>query len=291
MERLWADPDVASRYLHLKGPTAAIAEALQEIHRHLKRPLEGPSIELEMRLGSLAEEGGAYRSDVGKEAFYLLLQRLESYAGWFEVIDWTETQDVFYTIPLPQTLDSRDRRAEIRTSTGPEERSEERLKHTIKRRLKVLDFRAARQGPQDAGEEGEAAAEDGLKGLGLRFSVCVETPVPCELLPAAVRPTRVRIKQRKRFLLGSIGVEKPVFSFDLTIVYAGDRKSEAERKQASRTGEQYEVEIECLEPLLYLQSCDFQESFLALSLLLKAYDLILLLAPQKRPLELKLEGA
>jgi hypothetical protein len=165
---------------------------------------------------------------------------------------------------------------------GPDESNEIRLNHTIKRRLKVLDFKAA---PQHF----HAEEEGGPEGLGVRFSVCVETPVPSELLPAAVKPTKVRIKQRKRFFLGSIGVEKPTFSFDLTIVYSGDSKSEAEKKQASKTGEQYEVEIECLEPLLYLQSCDFQEAFLALSMLLKAYDLLVLMEPQRSPLALKLE--
>lgn len=289
MERLWADPDVSSRYTHLKGPTAAITEALWEIHHHLKRPLDGPSIELEMRLGSLAEDG-TYRSDVGKEAFHLLLQKLESYAGWFEVLGWTETQDVFYTIALPQAFDGQDRRAEIRTSVCPNECNEMRLKHTIKRRLKVLDFRAC-QGFQEEEAGGREVEEDAPRDLGLRFSVCVETPVPSRLLPAAVIPTRVRIKQRKRFLLGSIGMEKPAFSFDLTVVYTGASKSEVERKQASLTGEQYEVEIECLEPFLYLQTCDFQESFLSLSLLLKAYDLLLLLAPQESRVALKLEAA
>lgn len=276
MEHLWSDPDISAHFAHLKAATGYISEALQDLHRYLRRPLDGSYLELEMRLGVVGEDG--FQSDVGKECFYTILHQLESFAGWVSVCDWTETQDVFYTIPLPPSVESRDfRRADIRTSVGLGEDRVVSLKHAIKRRLKVLDFHAMALSYYCQDELGPQESPPASPSYSLRFSMSVETPVPPELLPSVVTPTLVRIKQRKRFLLASLGVDKPAFAFDLTIVYTGESKSAAERMQAEKRGARHEVEIECLEPLLYLQSCDFQESMLALSLLLKAYDLLALL--------------
>ena len=283
MEGIWSDPDVASLFSHMRGATSSVAEALQELHGYLRRPLDGPSIELEMRLGS--RSGGRYQSDVGRSSFYTILEALESFSSWSHVTHWIESQDVFYSIMLPQGSESKDRKAEIRTTVGPNEANEITLKHQIKRRLKIIDFVVTSpRFPADGTHQiSEGPDEEGhtAPALGLRFCVSIETPVPLEILPAAVKPSLVRIKQRKKFILSSIGVERPAFSFDMSIIYSGESKFEAESKQASQTGGKYEVEIECLEPLLYLQSCDSQETILALSLLLKASDLLALLTPQR----------
>jgi hypothetical protein len=88
----------------------------------------------------------------------------------------------------------------------------------------------------------------------------------------AVTPDVVRIKQRKRFLLPSVGIEGDTFAFDLTVVYAGSNKSEAEKDQRNNENASYEVEVECLAPGSYLSTCGDDGSCLALSIIVKLLD-------------------
>lgn len=291
MQDIWADPEIGFVYGHLKSPALSVQDLFRDLHSCLKQRLEGTVIEIEARLGSF-KEGRGFQSDLGRDTFYLLLQELESYKAWHSVADWSESHDVFYSIDLPGEF---GRRADIRTSVREGPSGELQLFHLIKRKLKAVDFSSSSQkrssepgflsAPSPQQEEDAAPCE-----VALRVSSSIETEVPPELIPAAVVPKYVRIKQRKKFLLASVGIDQPVFCFDFSIVYAGKNKTEAERLQAAgQQGATFEVEIECLEPLLYLKSCDGHEGLLALSLLLKGCDLISILA--KRPVSLQRTAA
>ena len=270
--------DFLAEYSHLSAASSSVGEVLQEVRSYMQRAEAGIYFEMEARLGSLSENG--YVSNVGHETFSTLLNMLESYPHWHHVSGWTESQDVFYMIDLPTGQDGKNARAEVRTSVGLDSEKRMTLHHCVKRKLRVLDLRVVSLGSCNEASYLSALHETLNGPLNPRVSFSVEQTVPAELLPIAVVPTRVRIKQRKRFFITSLGVERPAFSVDLTIVYSGTSRSEAEQRQAASKDASYEVEVECLEPLAYLQSCNQQEQMLALSLLLKLHDFVSFLNPQ-----------
>lgn len=102
--------------------------------------------------------------------------------------------------------------------------------------------------------------------LDLRFSWKDETPIK----PEVGHPEWVRIKKRKRFIFHG-------FSHDFSYVWSG--RSDAEAKAAPPN---YEIEIECLN----LQH-EFGPEYLALSMLMKAHDLL----ERDAPIEFSILGA
>jgi hypothetical protein len=269
--------DFLAEFSHLGPVSSSVGEVLHELKGCMQHPDSGMFFEVEARLGSVSEQG--FVSNVGKECFTALLEALESYPNWHQVSNWVESQDVFYITEFPNNLEGKTTRAEVRTTVGLDYDKKMVLKHCIKRRLRNLDFKVIAMG---AANESTflASVPETLNGpLNPRVSFSVEQTVPDEVLPIAVVPTKVRIKQRKRFFITSLGVERPAFSVDMTIVYTGKSKSEAEQSQVKGEDASYEVEVECLEPLAYLQSCNHQEDMLALSLLLKLHDFVSFLNP------------
>lgn len=269
--------DFLVEFSHLGPVSSSVGEVLHELKACMQHPDAGMFFEMEARLGVVSEQGG-YVSDIGEECFTTLLTALESYPHWHRVSDWSESQDVFYVADFPNSLEGKTARAEVRTTVGLDDEKRMVLKHCIKRRLRNLDFKVV---AMNAGESTYlSGVQEALRGpANPRVSFSVEQSVPAEVLPIAVVPTKVRIKQRKRFFVASLGVERPAFAIDMTIVYAGRSKSEAEQNQVRGANASYEVEVECLEPLAYLQSCNHREEMLALSLLLKLHDFVALLNP------------
>ena len=275
-------------FSHMHSSVSQVADAIAEARQLLQHADESCSVEIEGRLGSRDESG--FRADVGKPAFESLLQLLESFPGWLSQTPWQESHDVFYTIDVPAGAAGRPLKTQVRSSVGFDEKGQLVLQHVVKRKIRVVDLRIASRmeaaphfanhllGTPDAlAPSPRPHAEGAHSGLLLRPShvrvgISLEQRVPEELLPVAVKPTLVRIKQRRRFLLSSLGLETAAFAVDMTICYSGKSKSEAEQRQASAQDSSYEVEVECLEPLAYLRSCNQQESMLALSLLMKLHD-------------------
>ena len=270
--------ETLQEYSHLDsvlGPTAAaIAEAVPYMQDDADAAVK---VEIEGRLG-VADSNG-FSSDIGKAAFCSILAALETYPRWKHVTGWVESQDVFYSVELSPEICGYDKptKLQVRTSVGLDANKQLILVHILKRRLRSVTMQAVPLGSN-------ATSLDGVEQLSTpllaRISVSIEQSLPLHLLPVAVMPDFVRIKQRKRFLLNSLGIEPPAFAFDLTIVYSGTTKSEAEKRQATGAAASYEVEIEAIEPHAYLLSCDKDECALALSLTLKLHDFIAMLNPQ-----------
>jgi len=270
--------DFLAEYSHLGPASSCVGDALRDVRSYMQRSEAGFFFEMEARLGSKSEQG--YVSDVGKETFTTLLGMLESYSHWHHVSGWVESRDVFYMIDLPTGSDGKVTRAEVRTTVSVDSEKKIALLHCVKRRLRVLDLSVVVLGSCNEASYLPAAHETLNGPLNPRVSFSVEQTVPDDLLPIAVVPTRVRIKQRKRFFITSLGVDRPAFAIDATIVYSGTSKTEAEQHQAASEDASYEVEVECLEPMAYLQSCHQKEQMLALSLLLKLHDFVSFLNPQ-----------
>ena len=269
--------DCLQEYSHLRGAVWQVSEAISEVRRFLQQADDGICVEIEGRLGVRDQAG--FRPDVGASTFETLLGLLNSYPGWLEVTPWQETHDVFYHIDVPVGAGGKPVRTQVRSSVAFDADRKLALQHIVKRKLRTVDLRVTSLDTAEAG--GSSLFAERLAGPShVRVGVALEQRVPEELLPVAVTPTLVRIKQRKRFLLQSLGLQRPAFAVELSVVYSGDSKSQAEQRQAAAQEASHEVEVECLEPLAYLCSCSQQESMLALSLLLKLHDFCAALNPQ-----------
>lgn len=265
-------------YGHFDAVAAPVAQAIVEARPYLQCDSPDASVEIEGRLGTLGEQG-AFNSNVGQQTFCSVLAQLETFPRWKHVTGWVESHDVFYSLSVPAEICGLDKATvmQVRTSVGLDAEKQLVLIHTLKRRLRSVTMQAAALSSGSSALDGQERLQTPLQA---RVSVSVEQRLPLEILPVAVTPELVRIKQRKRFLLNSLGVEKPAFAIDMTIVYSGRTKSEAEQRQALAAEPSFEVEVECLQPQAYLQSCDQDETVLALSLILKLHDFIAAANPQ-----------
>jgi len=116
----------------------------------------------------------------------------------------------------------------------------------IKTRLRQMDFRS-----------------DGAP-FDVRVSLSAETDMPTQHLPAAVQPTMVRTKLRRRF-------DKGHWSFHLTKTWQGTNGIEVD--QACKTqAPQYEIEIELIHPRKLLRNgpAELKDRLVAGNLLAKA---------------------
>lgn len=268
--------DVLPEFSHLNAAVALVAEAVTEARPYLLQSDANVTVELEGRLGFWSDRG--FVSDVGHSAFCAILRLLESFEHWHHTSGWLETQDVYYVADLP-CGDGKTAKTQVRTSVGLDADRKLALQHTVKRKVKTVDLKVASLGA--CGASSLPSVIEALEGPShARLCISLEQRVPSEMLPIAVSPTLVRIKQRKRFSIASLGVEKAAFAVDMTIVYAGGSKSEAEQKQARGHDPSHEVEVECLEPLAYLHSCNQQSGMLALSMVLKLLDFVAALNPK-----------
>ena len=269
--------DVLAEFSHLRDAAVQVAKLISEVRTHISSPASAcgtrssGSLELEARLGKI--HAGRFEPNVGHASFCSILQLLESYPRWARVSHWQETQDVFYTVELPAeyvTEGSGGARTQIRTSVGVDAEGDIEIVHHSKQKLRHVDMEMRLM---DAGSCSlEISRDTKLEGFDVRVSASLERLIPPELLPIAVAPDLVRIKQRKRFFLASLGVDNEAFTFDLTIVYAGKTKSEAEQRQSTQEEPSFEVEVECLQPREYLRSSGGEDIMLALSLILKCHD-------------------
>ncbi len=262
-------PDYLALHPHLRAASLEVGRHIADLQGTLAELEEaGARLELEGRLGRLVE--GRFDANVGSDAFCAVLSMLESFPRWSRTTGWEETQDVFYAAPLPGPEGPREQ--EVRTSVRAA-RGRLEVEHLQKQKLRRVDL--ALQRVDDGCAPGGACA---ALPLDARITLAAERPLRAEVLPLAVSPRYVRIKQRKRFFLPSVGVPRDCFSFDLSIVYAGGTKSEAERRQRAGEEASFEVECECLAPREYLRTTR-DPVCLALSVLVKLHDFAAALNP------------
>ena len=261
--------DVLAEFSHLRDVAVQVAQLIADVRVHLGKNGDTDGVlELEARLGKMQVSG--FNPNVGHVAFCKILQLLESYPRWCRVSRWQETQDVLYSVELPSEYARRGQKMQIRTSVGVDAAGDIEIVHHTKERLRCVDMEMRYMDPGSCAVN--ASREGDAEGFDARVAASLERAVPHELLPIAVTPDLVRIKQRKRFFLSSLGVDREAFSFDLSIVYSGRTKSEAEKRQSAQESPSFEVEVECLQPREYLKSLGGEDIMLALSLILKCHD-------------------
>ena len=266
--------DVLSHFSHLRDAAVHVARLISDVRVYLNSSSGDGVLEIEARLGKVHEKG--FEADVGQATFCGILAILEGYDKWSVVTPWQESHDVFYSVEIPAECGGDSGRAtQIRTTVGADSSGDLDVVHHIKRRLQHVDMEMRLMDMKSCSLS--VTRDSNIRGFDVRIVASLELKVQPELLPIAVSTDLVRIKQRRRFLLASLGVEGETFSFDLSVVYCGRTKSEAELKQSLQQNPSFEVEVECLRPQDYLRSSGGEDIMLALSLILKCYDFATLL--------------
>lgn len=279
--------DYLSKHSHVAEAAKAVGNILADVQQRSSSVFSGErgggagALEVEGRLGRHTRSG-AFDPNVGSAAFCSIVSMLESYDGWSSTSAWEETQDVFFSAFLPPgTLPPEDCApgfpVQVRTTVSGGALPME-VTHIVKKKLQCVDLTLQSVDEGACALETKAAVGADFP-LSARVATSMEWTVPAEILPVAVHPDLVRIKQRKKFFLSSSGVPGNCFSFETTIVYRGRTKSEAESQQRGAEGASFEVECECLAPAEYLQGCGGDLVCLGLSIVVKLLDFAAALNP------------
>lgn len=194
-----------------------------------------PHAEIEARLGSIDPTTGVWVSGVSDVAFNEILTMFLNYDGWDLSTAWTDMHDYMYA------SGSTNVRTSVNLNTSLQ------LTHITKQRIGMVELQ--------------------MRNLGrVRVSLSTETPVCSKTLPETVTPHMVRIKKRRSFY-------RSPWRFDLTRVWRGSSRSEAERAQ-SRGEDSFEVEIEFVPDAEYWESAKHTSTYVATSLLMKTVDVL-----------------
>jgi hypothetical protein len=218
-------------------------------------------VELEGRLGRCTPEGG-FQSGITATQFRLLEKTLNTYADWHWKEDWTETCDVFFRTRVFMPDGSQEQQVGVRSSVSVRDgklHTRTIIKQALNTRLLQLHaLNSCNQGTQRPDVQTDVKVQASL-----------EVNLPERFHPVAVVPDHVRIKQRRSFCYAS----EQTFLYQLTRVFAGCSRSEAEARLQNGKPTSYEVEIECLGVQKHLAASSAKQVYLLLSLLTKLLDM------------------
>lgn len=207
----------------------------------------GDSLEFEARMGRFDAAKSRFIPGVTHEFMDDCIERFESWNGWHSVEDWKETCDTFFTT---------DSGAQVRTTSdfSPVKRSgQPRITHIEKRKIAQADFIT------------ESDAYDD-NTYDVRVALTKEVGRNVDGYPH-VKPSFVRLKQRKSFIYKPSDADEPYWRFDFTLSWSGKTMIDCDRNQDRGVGTCYEIEVECTNPHHYVKHTD--NEYVAASLLLK----------------------
>ena len=220
--------------------------------------------------------GASFETNLDISVFSQILGMLESFPRWSKVTSWEETQDVFYVANIPTGAQDKGDKGDVQKTlvkTGMTvDGNSFALKHTTTAKVFSVAFGTH---ALNTGSCMLATDRENLTyPLDIKAEAVVVHDINSDLLPIAVDPQQVRIKQKKRFFLKSLGLEDDIFVFQVLITYSGTKKRDAEQKQKNQKDGHHEVSVECLDCNGYLRSCGGEELTLALSVLMKLFDFV-----------------
>lgn len=189
--------------------------------------------ELEARLGKLVSD-----QHTGKQKFvsgvddqlFFAIETLLLHGKWDMIYKWTNISDFLYH-PHHVNVANISQYDTLRvTNIGGNQQE-----HLVKKTLERNDFK-------NIGDE--------ISSYDIRISLAQELKIQPESLSVVKTPFKVRIKHRQSFFLVEPLYEGSKtnirYRYDLTVVWEGDTKSQAETKQMNEEPpNSYEVEIEC----------------------------------------------
>ncbi|AVK74722.1 hypothetical protein pqer_cds_300 [Pandoravirus quercus] len=282
------DAAILTRLPHLAGainalvPTAGVLRKV--IASHVAARGRGPrsargaaaraasGIELEARLGTLRDDG-SFEPGVEAASWYAVLALLETGDTWDAARShgWREDHVTHYVLPLTDQP--------VRTIASYEEHHIA-VVHQHKSVIEKRTFAAVPGAPSAAccgsvdgkpSAGSSSVASSGARcrrrrrGYDLRVALSHEEQVLPNRVPNVAQPERVAIRQRRRFAAGAWAV-------DLTMVWSGRTKEEAEQRQR-RSAPEYHVEVECIDPVGYLDG-HADDIDIAASVLMRIVDLV-----------------
>ena len=226
---------VLASYPHISSCIPGVARLVRQLRAN-------PSYELEGRFGKFTS--GKFGAGITRGEMDRIMEMLQTSSHITHDDEWYEEQDIFYEYNGTHYrtrchYDNTSMRVQATTVVKTNIDSE-----TLLYDESHLDA----QGPFD-----------------MRISLKSEETVTPP--PVAVSTTLVRIKQRRRFLIGD-----GTWAFDFAMSWSAPTKTLAEQKQ-SEQDPMFEVECELIEVARYLEK-NASDEYVAASLLLKLYDLL-----------------
>ncbi|AGO82381.1 hypothetical protein pdul_cds_358 [Pandoravirus dulcis] len=297
------DATILARLPHLAGAIAALVPTAGVLRKmiasHVAARGRGPrsargmaaraasGIELEARLGTLRDDG-SFEPGVEAASWYAVLALLETGDTWDAARShgWREDHVTHYVLPLTDQP--------VRTIASYEEHHIA-VVHQHKSVIEKRTFAAVPGAPSptccgDVGggggkpsagvpptsqppsssssavsASGGARCRRRRRGYDVRVALSHEEQVLPNRVPNVAQPERVAIRQRRRFATGA-------WAADLTMVWSGRTKEEAEQRQR-RSAPEYHVEVECIDPVCYLDSHG-DDIDVAASVLMRIVDLV-----------------
>lgn len=249
-----------------------LARTGSEPHRHL---------ELEVRLGTPGHGDGAFAAQVGADPYQLVALELQRFEGWARYENRGEMvryqyrhrgRDVRTTTFLAPPPAPQPGACPVREASARGAPSVLRREHGTKELLARATF-------------GHPGWGSGSQNLGCRVALAVETELREDEVPAAAEPQHVRIVQRNSYVLDG-------WRYDLSVVWSGATRTEAEQRQMAGQGAAYEVEVECED--LPAQLASRTDRDLAAAVLRRAKSLLRLTQPARvvlKPLDGPAGGA
>lgn len=220
--------------------------------------------ELEARLGKLVSDipNGKTRfvSGVDDQLFFAI-ETLLLHGNWDMIYKWTNISDFLYH-PHHVNVTNVSQYDTLRvTNIGGNQQE-----HLVKKTLERKDFK-------NIGDE--------LQSYDIRISLAQELKIQPENFSVVRTPFKVRIKHRQSFFLVEPLYEGSNtnirYRYDLTVVWDGETKSQAETKQMNEEPPNaYEVEIEC-EGVNSFENVDYDKpltDYITRSLLHKLSNLV-----------------
>jgi hypothetical protein len=233
--------------------TPSAQEALQKVTDEYQRQLANYSpdqLELEIRFGTLRSHHH-FVPGVRVEDYQLIADKLQRYEGWDRRLEPHESFNYYYSVPMAASPDidsdndQSQKTVQVRTTcqvlntsindgevstqdTLPDHEGKPRLEVITVRKEKLMEVTLHSPTPSAGGE-----------GLDFRVSLSAEVKLPLSspFQASLVRPQHVRIKQRNSY-------QKGAWRYDLTLVWEGRTRAEAEHAQQVGGRTRYEVEIE-----------------------------------------------
>lgn len=228
-------------------------EAMQKVTDEYQRQLVNYSpdqLELEIRFGTLRAHRH-FVPGVRVEDYQLIADKLQRYDGWDRRLEPHESYNYYYSVPMEASADlngdndpSRNN-LQVRTTCqvlnstvddGEVSKQSILPGHDGKPRLEVITVRKEKLMEVTLHSPTPSAGGEGLD-FRVSLSAEVKLPLTSTLQATLVRPQHVRIKQRNSY-------QKGAWRYDLTLVWEGRTRAEAEQAQQVGGRTRYEVEIE-----------------------------------------------
>lgn len=274
-------PSYLDRLPCVKHAWADASEAIATARSVVQSSNDNEHIELEARF-STQNHTNHFSPGISETAFIALEKRLDTCRDWAAVKEWHNISSFFHASAIAG--DTRKLRTEV---TFPSKEEEDQEKDVEPEKAVVREKCA---GPHIVTQVKELVCKHdyrtvSLKNSGpsvppaeIRIAVNREKLIADADIPEDVETMAVHLKERKCYYYASTDCDRPIWCYMLTKRWKGVTYQDA-RIAKERHPPEYEVELECVDPL-YLVEKD--PGRLAVNIFSKACDILGIIEPDLR---------